>query len=463
MTRRIAWAILLTAWTILISGGVATYFITRQMLLAEFDDSLVARARAVPQLLGVSAGPGRGAIPPGDRYLIKNEVGQVIDRSGGPIHLAPGPPPTVVTRTSVVLGDGQRLRTLTLQAVSIDADGKPAGPLTIVYSSPADRIDGILNRLAWAMLLIGATAGLATAWVAVRVARSALRPLTKTADTIGEIDERKLDRRIDAAGLPPELRPMAERLNQMLERLGHGFAQRKRFLADAAHELRTPIAALLTTLEVTLRRPRDAAALTEAMHGCLSETRMLKRLADALLEQARGEGPRPQANAVTDVSALLEECAGLAESLGREKCVKVTRSFAPGIAIATQPMRLQSIVANLLSNAVEASDTGGAVELLAERRSSPASLELVVRNGGKGIEPQHLPQIFEPFYRVGGTPDANGQHLGLGLFLVRSHVEALGGTCRVRSDPGKLTEFSISLPLTDDAPATSHNHLILAR
>src|SRR5437762_6398593 len=104
-----------------------------------------------------------------------------------------------------------------------------------------------MNRLAVALTVFGVIGGLVTAAVAVRVSRSALRPLNQTAQQIGAIDEQKLDRRIDAAALPPELTPMAERLNEMLARLQEAFTLRNQFIGDASHELRTPVAALVTT------------------------------------------------------------------------------------------------------------------------------------------------------------------------------------------------------------------------
>src|SRR5207302_105383 len=115
-----------------------------------------------------------------------------------------------------------------------------------------------LDRLAAALCYFGLATGVVAAAAVILATRLALRPLRQTAAAIGAIDERDLGRRIDGAALPPELAPVAARLNEMLARLEQAFAQRKQFLADASHELRTPVAALVTTLEVALRRPRGA-------------------------------------------------------------------------------------------------------------------------------------------------------------------------------------------------------------
>jgi two-component system heavy metal sensor histidine kinase CusS len=154
-----------------------------------------------------------------------------------------------------------------------------------------------------------------------------LRPLNGVADTITAIDERSLDRRIDVGRLPPELRPMAERLNQMLARLEQGARRQETFMADAAHELRTPVTALMTSLEVALRRPRDASALREVLEECLADVRVLRRLIEALLDQFRSQAAgQTVASARVDVSALLDLCVSSAVSFGRHKGVDVTRS-----------------------------------------------------------------------------------------------------------------------------------------
>jgi two-component system OmpR family sensor kinase len=293
-----------------------------------------------------------------------------------------------------------------------------------------------------------------TSGVAWQVSRAALRPLRQTADVIGTIDERKLDRRVAAAELPSELRPMAERLNEMLARLEREFVQRKQFLADTAHELRTPVAAILTHLEVTLRRPREEAALAEALRTSLADVQLLRRLVDALLEQVRSDRPMASAQLMRiDVSGLLDQCATLADSLASAKNVRIVRTFAPGIRAYTQPVALQSIVTNLLANAVEYSPPGSAVEL--NCRLAGSQMELSVRDNGPGIAANVLPNIFQPFYRADGSHGSSDGHLGLGLFLVQSHAKAMGGRCEVQSTVGAGTTFRIDLPAAPPASVTS--------
>ena len=175
---------------------------------------------------------------------------------------------------------------------------------------------------------------------------------------------------------------------------------------------------------------------------------------DGLLEQVRSDRPLAAAQTMRiDVSALLEQCATLADSLASAKNVRIARNFVSGIRAHTQPVALQSIVTNLLANAVEYSPSGGSVEL--NCRLADGQLELSVHDHGAGIAPDVLPHIFQPFYRADGSHGCADGHLGLGLFLVQSHAKAMGGRCEVQSTLGAGTTFRIVLPSSAPRSALS--------
>jgi signal transduction histidine kinase len=376
--------------------------------------------------------------------VIRNDLGQVIVRP----QERPGnrSAPTVTGRKFVSLADGGRLRSITLTFTLSEPEEQPHRQATIIYTAPADALDNLLRRMAIVLGTVAFGGALLIGAVAWQVSKAALSPLRQTADVIGTIDERKLDRRVEAANLPSELRPMAHRLNEMLARLEREFLQRKQFLADTAHELRTPVAAILTQLEVTLRRPRDAATLAEALRNALSEVQMLRRLVDALLEQVRTDHPQVTAQIIrTDISSLLDQCATLADSLASARNVRLVRKVPAGLHGDILPVALQSIVTNLLANAVEYSPPGATVEFTA--RLADGKLEIDVLDSGPGIPSDVLPNIFQPFYRVNQSRGAGEGHLGLGLFLVQSHARSLGGKCAVESTVGTGTTFHVHIPL----------------
>jgi signal transduction histidine kinase len=286
--------------------------------------------------------------------------------------------------------------------------------------------------------------------VSWRVARAALRPLRSTADVVGSIDERSLNRRIEEKNLPPELLPVATRLNEMLARLEQSLRQRQQFLADASHELRTPVAALLAAMEVALRHPRDAAGYRETIESSLTDARLLQRLVETLLAQVRvGDSGPMYIDLPVDVAALVHECVTVIRPLAAAHSIEVAAEGDAGVVWVTQPQRLQSILMNLLGNAVEHS--GGGVVVTARWRVVNGELELSVHDTGRGIPAEHAAHLFEPFYRVDSSRTSG--HLGLGLYLVKAHCEALGGSCSVVSEVGKGTTFIVRIPAAVSADA----------
>ncbi len=238
---------------------------------------------------------------------------------------------------------------------------------------------------------------------------------------------------------------MADRLNEMLARLQVAFDQRRQFLGDASHELRTPVAALMTNLEVTLRRERPAADYRVALGHCLTDARLLKELVERLMEQVRSETlDHDEPAAAVDVSRVLDECADMAAALGQEREIRVIRSFAPGITLSAPPHRFRSVVTNLLSNAVEYNRPGGSIEIQCGRNGH--GFVLSVRDTGVGIAAEQLPHVFQPFYRADQVRQRDSGHLGLGLALVKAHLDAMGGDCAVQSRPDQGTVFEIHLP-----------------
>ncbi len=207
------------------------------------------------------------------------------------------------------------------------------------------------------------------------------------------------------ANYPSSWLAVAQKLNEMLARLEQSFANRKRFLADASHELRTPVAALVTTLEVSLRRMRDADSYRQTLDTCLGDARQLRRLVDALMEQARSEiGLFHEEATQTNITELLNQCADLMQATAAERGIQIERKIDDGLVLKVQPSRLRQAVLGLLENAIDHGGAGGSgvvggnrIELLAAAKKK--SLQITIRDFGTGIAAEHLPHLFEPFYR----------------------------------------------------------------
>src|SRR5258706_2874599 len=184
MTRRIVLAILLSAWAVVLVALVVVYFTTRQALVAQLDQSIILRASNLPQLLGVSH-QGMTALPSGDRYVIRNELGQIIVRPDG--QATAGSAPLVKDRRFASLGDGTRVRSITITLALPPPDAQSRRLATIVYSAPADAVEGLLRRMAILLAAVAVGGGLLIGGVALLVSKIALRPLRQTADVIGTI------------------------------------------------------------------------------------------------------------------------------------------------------------------------------------------------------------------------------------------------------------------------------------
>jgi signal transduction histidine kinase len=149
-----------------------------------------------------------------------------------------------------------------------------------------------------------------------------------------------------------------------------------------------------------------------------------------------------------DASELVTQCANLAQSLAKEKQILLVDDVSGALPVRAEASRLRSVVMNLLSNAIEYNKSGGSIEVSA--RLQGESAEIRVKDDGPGISPEDLPNLFQPFYRAGKSRQSDG-HLGLGLFLVESHVKAMGGECRVESQLGHGTTFCVRMPLAPQA------------
>jgi signal transduction histidine kinase len=341
---------------------------------------------------------------------------------------------------------GQHDRTVTLQAYWSVTDTQPVPrPVTVVYTRSAAEFDAKMHRLAIAYILSGLAIGLLTAAIAVKVSKSALKPLAATNQQIASIDEQHLDRRIDVAALPAELMPMAERLNELLARLQAAFLQRNRFLADASHELRTPVAALVTRLQVAARHPRSSDFYRQLVEECSHEADQLRLLIEQLMQQVRSQNLVYNESAEElDLAALLQQCMQTVSALSGAKGLTMKAPSLPPMWYVLPPQRMRSVVLNLLSNAIEYTQSGGSIEL--DCKHDLGHIQIDITDTGVGIAPEHLPHIFEPFYRTDAARVHETGHLGLGLSLVRSHLQAIGGTCQVTSVLGAGSTFSIKIP-----------------
>lgn len=326
----------------------------------------------------------------------------------------------------------------------------PDGSIRIVQATYLlDQVNASLNRfLQICAAALGAAAVLALIGGRMLAERS-LRPVANMVSAARKISVGNLRNRLDRTQAGDELDVLAATFNEMIERIERQVAQIRQFTADAAHELRTPLAALRGSAEVALSSERSTEELRTTIAESIEEFDRLSRIADDLLLLARADAgqefirrkPMRLDVAVADVVDLF---APLAAERG------VSLQCATGIAlwIEGDDGRLRQMVGNLLDNAIKHTPTGGRVDV--ELSAPNGSAELTVRDTGAGIAPEHLPHVFDRFYRADGARTRMGG-AGLGLAISRTIADAHSGSIQLESAPCKGTTVRVMLPLVTSA------------
>ncbi len=294
--------------------------------------------------------------------------------------------------------------------------------VNVVVARNRESLDRSLHLLVAAAGLVGVLI-VPFSLLAVRVAVGrGLRPLDDLAAHVAAIDVTSLHERIPTAGLPAELLTVTQRLNELMQRLEEGIERERRLNADLAHELRTPVTELRTMAEVALAWPDRTD--TGPYQEVLAVARQMQAVVDNMLLLARWDrGVERPATTVSDVQPLLERCWAPHVERAEQKRLQVTFELPAGLRLDTHPALFEQLLGNLLSNAVEYSPAGGALELRGESRNG--KVRLTVSNTVVDLSEGDLPHLFERFWRRDAARQGNG-HAGLGLPVALSCARALG-------------------------------------
>ncbi|MCG0239745.1 MAG: HAMP domain-containing histidine kinase [Firmicutes bacterium] len=324
----------------------------------------------------------------------------------------------------------------------------PGGSVRVATTA-AGALAGEMRHVLRHLGAVAAAAIPVTSLIVFWVAHQAYAPLREVAATVAAIGPSRLDTRIRPriAGEDQTVARLVEVLNGMLDRLQAGFRAQARFVDDAAHELRTPLGALRTRLEVALRHPRDAEGYRRALADALADVERLGRLVDDLLLLARHERGAalplvPDVPLAPLVARADRELASQAEAAA----VTVVTDVPQDLAADCDPVALERVLTNLLRNAIAHSPPGGVVtvEARAEVRDGVEGVAIQVSDQGPGIPPEDLPHVFDRFYR--GRGGRRGDGAGLGLAIARAVVEAHHGRITVDSAPGAGARFTVWIP-----------------
>ena len=363
----------------------------------------------------------------------------------------PGAPPAPPTPAQIVTGLPRVLVHCARPESAIDPQlaahrqTRDAQLAELAEQIHADRV-----RLRVTVVAIGAVATVLNVLGGMWLVGRGLIPLRRLSDAVSRVSEKDFRLPLDGPVSTRELVPIHARLTETLDQLRRAFEREKQAVADISHELRTPVAALLTTLDVALRKSRSAEQYRQTLEDCRGITRQLGQLVERVMTLAYIDaGQTRVTNVRVAAGELAAGCASVIRPLAAARGLSFTMKADSAVELETDRDKLREVLMNLLHNAVEYNNPGGSVEL--DVHPGPAGrVAFDVRDTGIGMTADVRGRIFERFYRADPSRTETGVHAGLGLAIVKEYVDRLGGTITVESEQGKGSLFRVELPAAKD-------------
>ena len=300
-----------------------------------------------------------------------------------------------------------------------------------------DTLGQLRTTLLAGVPLVVLVAGLSGYFLAGR----ALAPIDQITRTARRISAEDLSARLDMPATDDEVGRLAATFDAMLARLDESFQRERQFVADASHELRTPLAALQAIFGVIREKRRTPKEYEQALADLAEETDRMRLLTEDLLHLARGDGRQPTAREVVDLSTLLRDVTDSLRPLAKAKGLALACIVPGGLALTGDGDSLIRLFANLLDNAIKYTAQGGVT--VSAGRAPDGMLSVTVADTGSGIPAEHLPHVFDRFYRADPARTSGGA--GLGLAIALEIARAHGGTIELASQVGKGTTATVQL------------------
>ena len=323
------------------------------------------------------------------------------------------------------------------QEVPLEMQVVSTEPAAVAISTLQEANTGFRQEILLAFLLVDIVGILLTYFVAGR----ALRPLTKLSAKMAQMDENNWNWAMTEPDTHDEIGQVSESFRHLMERLQESFQAQKHFAANAAHELKTPLAVMKSAIQVLhLEEKPSAEEYEETLQLCLETTEQLSQMVEELLVISN---PKEEAKEEISLKKMTEEIFQKYAAQIQEKDLVVWQQIQQDTWY-THPVLMRFLLENLLSNAVKYNQQGGSIRLTAEIKENQLHLE--VADTGIGISPEHLPHIFTCFYRSDPSRNKEIAGNGLGLSIVKTAVEKMQGEITVESQEGKGTCFHVTLP-----------------
>jgi signal transduction histidine kinase len=359
----------------------------------------------------------------------------------------------------------QRLRIITVPA--LDQYGQYGYAVLIGYSTK--RIDNALDLLLKTLLIVATLAILVAAFIGYVLAGRALQPVAEITQLASQIDGDDLDARLNLDLPSDELGRLASTFDSMLERIDQAFTRQRQFTGDAAHELRTPLSLMRSQIDLALTQAETPVEFREALSALDGDVSRMTSLVGMLLSLARADAGQLTPNREpVDLSDLARDVADQLEPIASENGLTIKTDLRSVTATVDADMIIQVLV-NLIDNAITNTPSGGTITVVVDKTTdighqapngrAPASQQLTthasrlpsavvtVSDTGIGIPPQHLPRIFDRFYRVDTGRARSHGGIGLGLAICQAIVHAHHGTLTATSQPGRGSTFTMTVPM----------------
>ena len=335
---------------------------------------------------------------------------------------------------------------------SSDSDEDDAPPHTseqflfLMVARDASNLLGQLQFLRWLLLIASSAVIILSLLIASIIVRKGLNPLNSIAAEIATITEDNLTKRITAEHIPKEVIPIKNRLNELMSRLEASFNRERQFNADVAHELRTPLAGIRSTIEVALTRTRESAEYQQAMSECLEITKTMQSMVSNLLILAGLDAQQTSFDTEpVKIVEVIDSCWNSFSEKARKRDVTFDNRLDPDTTCETDRQNLSIILSNILENAVVYTDKGGNIWATASRKDD--AVEISISNTGCQLTTDQVAHVFDCFWQADSARSSAGIHSGLGLALVRKLTVALGGHVATELQSEGIFTIRLNLPI----------------
>jgi signal transduction histidine kinase len=395
--------------------------------------------------------------PAEDIYQVQDNGGRVLGRSAnwtGPDTAMLGAQTDRHLRVSI---GGRHYRALRIEGLRIVDPGDKGGGIprrvTIFYGSPIDRVWGeiweAVGFYAVTSLCLLAISGLLIFWLLNR----GLAPLRQLAAEATGVSVNSWNfAPPQQARMIKELAPLTIALETVITGLEHAFMQQRRFVSDAAHELKTAVAVLKSSLQLLTLKQRTALEYERGIERCQLDCDRIEETVAKMLTLARVETNHAPASAATDLTSLLRQVTEQFESMAELKRLQILVLAEAPVMVEVEPEQLQLLCGNLLLNALQHSPAGSAIRAVVQQDGTHA--ELAIEDDGEGIAAQDLPHVFERFYRGDPSRSRNTGGTGLGLAICKAIASRWQGTIDISSSLGIGTKVTVRFPASQASSAS---------